>query len=145
MGREWKPVHVLDKRIGTADIFELSKAHLSNDSAKFAACCRNSMGGGPIACRKNFPWDDESGGVRAKVLKKIGKTVEDDKYFGGGSCACKIFIAETYGAMKTMLTKNLNIKREIAPMIVKMMVSMMKPRSWIGLRPHLSMKKNDAQ
>jgi len=110
VGREWKPVHVLDKRIGTADIFELSKAHLSDDSAKFAACCGNPMGSGAIACRKNFPRDDERGGVGSKILKKIGKTVEDDKYFGGRSCCCKIFIAETYGAMKTMSTKNLKYK-----------------------------------
>jgi hypothetical protein len=107
---EWKRIHVLDKRIGTAYVFELSKAHLSDDCAKFAACCGNAMGSGPIACRKNFPRDDEGGGVGAKVLKKIGETVEDDKYFGGGSCRRKIFIAETYGATKTMSTKNLKYK-----------------------------------
>lgn len=93
---------MLDERIGTADIFELSKAHLSDDSAKFAACCGNAMGSGAIACRKNFPRDDEGGGVGAKVLKKIGKTIEDNEYFGGGPRRCKTFIAETYRAMKTM-------------------------------------------
>jgi hypothetical protein len=63
--------------VGTTNVCETGKDDLGDDSAKFAASSCDAVARGTITSGEELSWDQESGGIGAKVLEEVGKTVQE--------------------------------------------------------------------
>lgn len=86
--------HVLYKVIGSTNILQLSETNLSNNSPKFTAGSRDTMGGRTVTCWERFPGYSESSAIGAEVLEKISKAVEDDETLCGWWAGIKLVETE---------------------------------------------------
>ena len=70
---------MLQECVWPTDVQKLTETNLRNDSAKFATGGRDTVSGWTISGWEDFSGNDEGGNIRAKVLEKVGETVEEYK------------------------------------------------------------------
>jgi len=133
--------NVLHELASSTYILELTEADLGDDRAQFPAACGDTVRGGAITGRQDLSWDDESGGVGSKVLEEVGQAVEEYKCFGPCIGSNEFVVSETLKKKKGLsLVRIWDVTLCYSPMMMKRMVRMMKPISWMGLRPQESTK-----
>jgi hypothetical protein len=72
------------KVVRTLNVFEVGKANLGNDGAELADGSRNTVGSRTVTRREGLSGYHERRYVWAKVLEKVGETVQEHKYFPTG-------------------------------------------------------------
>ena len=70
---------MFNELVAAAYILQVGEGDLSSDGTKFSRRSGNTMGRGAITGRKNFARDYKSGGIRPKILEKVGQAVEEDE------------------------------------------------------------------
>ena len=128
------------------DILELTEPDLGDDRAQFAAAGGDTVRSGAITGREDLSWDDESRGVGSKVLEEVGQAVEEYKRFSPCTGSNEFVVSETLKKKKELsLVRIWDVTLCYSPMTMKRMVRMMKPISWMGLRPQKSTKRKVTQ
>ena len=74
----------------------VAKRKLCNNCTNLAACCGNTMCGGAVTGGEGFSRDDKRGRVWAKVLKKIGKAIQEDKSVLARACGIEGSVGKGY-------------------------------------------------
>jgi len=87
---------VVKEFIWTVDISQAGEADLRDDSAKLAACRRDTVCRGAVTGGEDLPRHDEGGSVGAKVLEKVGETVKEGEPLGVGMGFGQCIIAEAH-------------------------------------------------
>jgi hypothetical protein len=87
---------VLHEIVGTADVTELGKSDLGNNSAKLAGSGRDAVGSGTVTGGEDLSRNDEGRDVGAKVLEEVRQTVEEDESLGSSTGGSKLLVCETH-------------------------------------------------
>ena len=141
-----KDAHVFNKLVLPSDILQARKADLRDDGAELATRGRNAVCRRAVPRGEHLSGNDKRGRVGTEVLEEVGEAVEEDERLRGRRSRDEFVVTKAcaptplHQFIVTHMFKKMNV-----PMMTKRMVSMMKPMSWIGLRPHESMNRKDTQ
>lgn len=115
-----------------ADVLEAGETDLGNNCAELAARRRDAMCGRAVPGRERLTGDDERGRIRAEILEKVGEAVEEHE---------RTLALVEDGVVAEALREKGQFRcrgsgEDYCTMMMKRLVSIMKPMSWIGRRPH---------